>query len=58
MTQVKINGKMRVGLASDYNDEEYNIKLGMVFQSAALLDSKTVGENVGFKLYEHSKMPE
>jgi ABC-type transporter Mla maintaining outer membrane lipid asymmetry ATPase subunit MlaF len=30
----------------------------MVFQSSALFDSLTVGENVGFKLYEHSKLPE
>jgi ABC-type transporter Mla maintaining outer membrane lipid asymmetry ATPase subunit MlaF len=29
-----------------------------VFQSAALFDSLTVGENVGFKLYEHSDLPE
>ena len=30
----------------------------MVFQSAALFDSLTVGENVGFKLYEHSDLPD
>ncbi|KAL5058609.1 hypothetical protein RYX36_030213 [Vicia faba] len=29
-----------------------------VFQSAALFDSLTVRENVGFLLYEHSSMPE
>ena len=29
----------------------------MVFQSGALFDSLTVGENVGFLLYEHSELP-
>ena len=28
----------------------------MVFQSGALFDSLTVGENVGFLLYEHSDL--
>ena len=32
-------------------------KIGMLFQGAALFDSMTVGENVGFALYEHSKLP-
>ena len=30
---------------------------GMVFQEGALFDSLTVGENVGFKLYEDSDLP-
>ena len=30
----------------------------MVFQSGALFDSLTVGENVGFLLYEHSDLPD
>lgn len=30
---------------------------GMVFQEGALFDSLTVGENVGFKLYEETQMP-
>lgn len=33
------------------------IQVGMVFQQAALFDSLTVEENVGFLLYEHSKLP-
>lgn len=33
------------------------LQLGLVFQSGALFDSLTVGENVGFLLYEHSKLP-
>ncbi len=33
-------------------------KFGMVFQAAALLDSMTVGENVGFPLREHTKLSE
>jgi phospholipid/cholesterol/gamma-HCH transport system ATP-binding protein len=31
--------------------------MGMVFQEGALFDSLTVGENVGFKLYEETDMP-
>lgn len=37
---------------------KFRLKLGMLFQGAALFDSLTVGENVGFSLYEHTKMPE
>ena len=54
--KVIIRGRPRVGLLSDEKDP--NLKVGMVFQSAALFDSLTVGENVGFKLYEHSDLPE
>src|SRR5262245_56613316 len=31
--------------------------IGMVFQESALFDSLTVGENVGYKLFEESPMP-
>lgn len=34
------------------------LQIGMVFQSGALFDSLSVGENVGFLLYEHSSLPE
>lgn len=54
---VKILGKARTGLLSDGNENE-NLRVGMVFQNAALFDSLTVGENVGFLLYEHSDLPE
>ncbi|MFQ3583990.1 MAG: ABC transporter ATP-binding protein [Cyanobacteriota bacterium] len=33
------------------------LRVGMVFQQAALFDSLTVEENVGFLLYEHSRLP-
>jgi len=33
-------------------------KIGMLFQGAALFDSLTVMENVGFALYEHDRLPE
>jgi phospholipid/cholesterol/gamma-HCH transport system ATP-binding protein len=33
-------------------------KMGMVFQNAALFDSLTVGDNVGFPLKEHSSFTE
>ncbi|XP_020234801.1 protein TRIGALACTOSYLDIACYLGLYCEROL 3, chloroplastic [Cajanus cajan] len=52
--EVYIRGKKRVGLVSD--DDISGLRIGLVFQSAALFDSLTVRENVGFLLYEHSTM--
>jgi phospholipid/cholesterol/gamma-HCH transport system ATP-binding protein len=37
--------------------DELRSKIGMLFQGAALFDSLTVEENVGFSLYEHTKLP-
>ena len=34
------------------------MRFGMLFQAAALFDSMTVGENVGFSLAEHTDMSE
>jgi len=36
---------------------DFRMKFGMLFQGAALFDSLTVEENVGFNLIEHSKWP-
>ena len=36
---------------------QFRLKLGMLFQGAALFDSLTVGGNVGFSLTEHTKLP-
>lgn len=52
--EVYIQGKQRQGLVDDTEDP---IGIGMVFQNAALFDSLTVDENVGFLLYEHSHLP-
>ncbi|MCX6123813.1 MAG: ATP-binding cassette domain-containing protein, partial [Proteobacteria bacterium] len=44
---------------TDFTDEQllvYRCKLGILFQSAALFDGMTVGENVIFPLQEHTKM--
>ncbi len=38
--------------------DQFRLKLGMLFQGAALFDSLTVRENVGFSLYEHTQLPE
>ncbi|MBI4549303.1 MAG: ABC transporter ATP-binding protein [Candidatus Omnitrophica bacterium] len=35
---------------------QFRLKISMVFQGAALFDSLTVMENVGFLLYEHSEL--
>ncbi|KAF5177321.1 Trigalactosyldiacylglycerol 3 protein [Thalictrum thalictroides] len=54
--EVYICGKKRDGLISD--GEISGLRIGLVFQSAALFDSLTVRENVGFLLYENSNMSE
>ncbi|MBI3313510.1 MAG: ABC transporter ATP-binding protein [Candidatus Omnitrophica bacterium] len=36
--------------------DEFRLQLGMLFQSAALFDSLSVRENVGFSLYEHASI--
>lgn len=53
---VIVQGVPRRGLASDDTAVGKGMQIGMVFQSGALFDSLTVGENVGFLLYEHSKL--
>lgn len=51
---IYVMGERRKGLIEDATDP---IGIGMVFQQAALFDSLTVSENVGFLLYQHSKLP-
>lgn len=52
--EVYVDGVKRAGLVENNPDP---INVGMVFQQAALFDSLTVDENVGFLLYEHSSLP-
>lgn len=51
--EVLISGQVRRGLIEDGNDPIY---IGMVFQQAALFDSLTVEENVGFRLFQQSRI--
>jgi len=51
--EIYVQGQKRVGLIEDAEDP---VGIGMVFQQAALFDSLTVEENVGFLLYQHSRM--
>lgn len=51
--EVYVAGQLRKGLIEDAEDP---IGIGMVFQQAALFDSLTVEENVGFLLYQHSNL--
>ncbi len=50
---IYINGQKRQGLIED---QEEPIGISMVFQQAALFDSLTVEQNVGFSLYQHSNL--
>lgn len=51
--EIWIGGQQRIGLIEDSSDP---FGVGMVFQQAALFDSLTVAENVGFLLYQHSRL--
>ncbi|OGX05312.1 MAG: ABC transporter ATP-binding protein [Omnitrophica bacterium RIFCSPLOWO2_12_FULL_50_11] len=42
---------------SDAEINHFRMQIGMLFQGAALFDSMTVRENVGFSLYEHTTLP-
>jgi phospholipid/cholesterol/gamma-HCH transport system ATP-binding protein len=55
------NGKIYVNgqLINDFTEEQMmkvRADIGMVFQEGALFDSLTVGENVGYKLYEETNL--
>jgi phospholipid/cholesterol/gamma-HCH transport system ATP-binding protein len=52
--EIYVQGVRRDGLIEDGADA---VGIGMVFQQAALFDSLTVEENVGFSLYQNSKLP-
>lgn len=52
--EIYVMGQRRKGLIEDAEDP---VGIGMVFQQAALFDSLTVAENVGFLLYQHTRMP-
>jgi phospholipid/cholesterol/gamma-HCH transport system ATP-binding protein len=52
--EIYIGGQRRQGLVED-NQEPVGISL--VFQNSALFDSLSVDENVGFLLYQHSRLP-
>jgi phospholipid/cholesterol/gamma-HCH transport system ATP-binding protein len=52
--EIYVQGVRREGLIEDGADP---VGIGMVFQQAALFDSLTVEQNVGFLLYQYSKIP-
>ncbi|ACC80135.1 ABC transporter ATP-binding protein [Nostoc punctiforme] len=52
--EIYVQGVRRDGLIEDAGQP---VGIGMVFQQAALFDSLTVEENVGFLLYQNSKLP-
>ncbi len=52
--EIYIQGQRRQGLIEDAEDP---IGIGLVFQQAALFDSLTVEENIGFLLYQRSHLP-
>jgi phospholipid/cholesterol/gamma-HCH transport system ATP-binding protein len=57
MGKILIDGR-DVFEISDDEINHFRMQLGMLFQGAALFDSMTVRENVGFSLYEHTTLPD
>jgi phospholipid/cholesterol/gamma-HCH transport system ATP-binding protein len=53
--ELYINGNL-ASSEDDIQERGYGLSIGMVFQNAALFDSLTVAENVGFSLFEHSRL--
>ena len=51
--QIEVNGS-NVGDLEENELLAYRQRIGMVFQEGALFDSLTVGENIGFWLWEHT----
>jgi phospholipid/cholesterol/gamma-HCH transport system ATP-binding protein len=54
--RIFVNGE-RVDTMSEREFMNVRTDLGMVFQEGALFDSLTVDENVGYKLYEETRLP-
>ena len=52
---ILIDGRSMFTMAPGEQDQ-CRLQLGMLFQGAALFDSLTVRENVGFSLFEHTKL--
>jgi len=52
--EIYVKGELRNGLIEEHNNA---MNINMVFQQAALFDSLTVDENVGFYLYQNSQLP-
>ena len=55
--QILIDGE-EITRARGRDLERIRMKFGMLFQGAALFDSMTIGENVGFSLMEHTDLEE
>ncbi|MBI3252280.1 MAG: ABC transporter ATP-binding protein [Candidatus Omnitrophica bacterium] len=55
--QILVDG-VDVGALPEKELNRLRMRFGMLFQSAALFDSLTVGENVGFALMEHTDLSE
>jgi phospholipid/cholesterol/gamma-HCH transport system ATP-binding protein len=55
--EIYVNGG-RVDNVAERDLLKMRVDIGMVFQENALFDSLTVAENVGYRLYEETDMPE
>jgi phospholipid/cholesterol/gamma-HCH transport system ATP-binding protein len=54
---IRVNGE-RIDVMSEAQLLKVRGEIGMLFQESALFDSLTVADNVGYRLYEETDMPE
>lgn len=54
---IRVDGA-EVGRLGERELRDVRLKIGMVFQEGALFDSMTVGENVGYRLFEDGELSE
>jgi len=55
--RIVVNGE-RIDTMTERELARVRAEIGMLFQESALFDSLTVAENVGYRLYEETDMPE
>ena len=53
--EVWVGNQRRIGIVGE-TDQREPINIRLVFQQSALFDSLSVAENIGFSLFEHSKL--
>jgi phospholipid/cholesterol/gamma-HCH transport system ATP-binding protein len=54
---VSVMGENRIPISEEY-ENEMQLKMGVLFQNGALLNSLTIGENIAIPLQQHTDLPD
>jgi phospholipid/cholesterol/gamma-HCH transport system ATP-binding protein len=54
---IKILGENRIPLSEEY-ENELQLKMGVLFQNGALINSLTIAENIAIPLQQHTDLPD